>query len=333
MTISNKLPVLELISAQMRTVLAKSAELAPGAYDTAGGFESMRANYILERHYWNEGGPVMEETRDCVIVTQAGNVPLRFHVPTSSNSQPKSIIVYLHGGGWVLGNLDTHDRIMRLLADFTGSVVVGVDYALSPEAKFPLAVHQGAEVVRHLHHHGAQYNLNPDRIGLVGDSAGATLCLAAYLYLRDEVDGAGYIRGLGLYYGLYGLRDSTSIRLLGGEWDGLTEADLAYYLDCYLSEPEDARSPYVDCLNADLSRVPPTFIAAAEFDPLRDDSAALAAMLGRHDQIHRHVTYPGVLHAFLHNSRHLPQAMDAIRDGAAYLRDALDQPLPLNQTY
>ena len=322
---NNKLPVWELMSPAMRAVVLKSAELAPAANDTSGGFQVMRAAYTAERAYWNQGGPIMAESRDAVIATPDGDVPVRLHVPQGAEPRgaDSPAIVYLHGGGFILGNLDTHDRIMRVLADETAAVVVGVDYSLSPEAQFPVAVRQCAAVARWLHDTGAAGGIDPEWLGFAGDSGGAMLSLAAYLYLRDEGGGADYIRALLLYYGLYGLDDSKSRRLLGGSWDGLTKADLDYYMDCYLAQPGEAASPYVDLLGADLSRVPPAFIAAAELDPLRDDSATLAAMLGAHGQPCRHVVYPGVLHAFLHYSRDLPEALDALRDGAGYFRELL----------
>jgi len=320
----NKWPVPDMMSPEMAVVVAKSAELAPPATDAAIDLHAMRKAYTTERRYWNEGGPVMARTWDAVIPSKAGDVEVRFHVPRPLTSLPG--IVYIHGGGWILGNLDTHDRIMRILADQTGAVVVGIDYSLSPEAKFPRALQQCVSLARHLADHGPEYGIAAGNLAFAGDSAGAQLALASYLYLRDEGGGADHIRALLLYYGLFGLADSMSRRLMGGPWDGLTADDLAYYYDCYLADPADARSPYVDCLGADLAGLPPTFIAAAELDPLRDDSATLAAMLKQYGSAHRHVVYPGVLHAFLHNSRHLPMAMTALTDGAAYYRNVTDPP-------
>ncbi|MDR0489076.1 MAG: acetyl esterase [Propionibacteriaceae bacterium] len=322
MTASNKLNVLQLISDDMQAVIQKSAELAPDAYDVNAGLDSMRTAYSKERAYWNEGGPEVPYT-DAVITTSQGDVPVRFHTPTHEVSPA---IIYIHGGGFILGGLDTHDRIMRILADQTGATVVGVDYSLSPEAKHPRALRECVELAQYLHTHGSKHGIDGDSISFAGDSGGAFLSLASYLYLKNEVDGARYIQALILYYGLYGLRDSVSRRLMGGTWDGLTEEDLAYYMDSYLADPADARSPYVDCLSADLSTVPPCFIAAAEYDPLIDDSAALAAVLSKHGLHHRYVVYAGVLHAFLHNSRHLDTAMDALVDGAQFFRDLVKNP-------
>lgn len=318
MTANNKLPVWDLMSDQMRAVVEKSAELAPTANDTSGGFEAMRTAYTTERRYWNQGGPEMEKTTDTIVSTPAGEVAVRFHYPSTATVNP--VLIYIHGGGFILGNLDTHDRIMRILANESGATVVGVDYALSPEAKFPTALYQCAWLAAHLHIEGAQYNIDPNQMGFAGDSGGALMSLASYLFLRNEIGDASYIRALLLYYGMYGLRDSVSRRLLGGSWDGLTEEDLKYYMDCYLANPDDLRSPYVDCLSADLSQVPPCFILGAELDPLLDDSAALAAILTRHGRTHTHVIYPGVIHAFLHNSRHLYAAHEALYQGACFFR-------------
>ncbi len=326
MPAQNKLAVLDQISDQMRAVLDKSAELAPDAYATDVGLEQMRQAYGVERRFWNEGGPAMARTIDGTVPTPHGEVAIRCHLPRPGNGLP--VVVYVHGGGWVLGNLDTHDRIMRSLAQESGAAVVGIDYTLSPEAKFPAAFEQCVALARHLRERGDEYHVDGARLAFAGDSGGAAMSLAAALLLRDRADGgepAVPVTALALFYGLYGLRDSASRRLLGGPWDGLTEADLDYYLDCYLGDPADAASPYVDCLSADLSRgVPPSYLASAELDPLRDDTAALAAMLHEHEVACRHEVFPGVLHGFLHNSRMLDAAVVALRHGGAFLRRAFD---------
>lgn len=322
----NKLPVLDRISDQMRAVLDKSAELAPDAYATDVALEQMRAAYGVERRFWNEGGPTMAETIDTTVATAHGQVAVRCHLPRTGGGLPA--VVYVHGGGFVLGNLDTHDRIMRALAHESGAAVVGIDYSLSPEAKFPVGIEQVAALARHLLDSGEEYGIDGARLAFAGDSGGASMSLAATLLLRDQAD-AGEppvpVAALALFYGMYGLRDSASRRLLGGPWDGLTAEDLDYYLGCYLADPADAASPYMDCLGADLGRgVPPTFLVSAELDPLRDDSAALAAMLREHQVICHHEVFDGVLHGFLHNSRMLDAAVVALQHGGAFLRRALD---------
>ncbi|MDR1118747.1 MAG: alpha/beta hydrolase fold domain-containing protein, partial [Bifidobacteriaceae bacterium] len=309
----NKLPVLDLVSDQTRAVIAKSAELAPDAYVTGQTPAALRAAYRAERVYWNEGGPAMAATLDATVATADGDVPVRVHSPVDADVLPA--VLYFHGGGFVVGDLDTHSRIMRMLAAESGAAVVGVDYSLSPEAKFPVALRQCAAVARHVAAHGRDWGLDGARIAFAGDSGGALLALGAWLYLSDGAphelsDGAPYetsglapsrpdtsrgpqeppspqapappesrrgdavasVKALALYYGMFGLRDAPSRRLLGGPWDGVTQEDLDYYMAAYLADPAEVRSPYVDCLAADLSGLPPAYIAAAEFDPVLDDS-------------------------------------------------------------
>jgi len=298
--------------------MEKTAELNSNGNGTVVGFEARRAAYIAERSYWNHGGPVMVKTTDTEVKTPAGEVAIRLHYPNTSTINPA--LIYIHGGDFIRGNLDTHDRIMRILADESGATVIGVDYSLSPEAKFPTALYQCSWLAAHLHIEGSQYKINPNQLGFAGDSVGGLLSLASYLFLRDEIGDASYIRALLLYYGMYGLRDSTSRRLLGDSWDAATEEGLQFYL----SKPEDITSPYVDCLRADLSQVPPCFIAGAELDPQVDDSTALAVILSRHQQTHKHVVYPGVIHGFLHNSRHLYAAHEALYQGAHFFRGVIE---------
>ena len=129
--------------------------------------------------------------------------PLQLGHPTEESYKGRTdgttktpTIVYVHGGGWVLGNLETHDRICRVLAEKSEAIVVAVDYRLSPEAKFPSAVHEVAAVAKHLHENADQYGIDADRMGMAGDSGGAHLNLAATLYLRQEVGDASYIKAL-----------------------------------------------------------------------------------------------------------------------------------------
>lgn len=146
------------------------------------------------------------------------------------------------------------------------------------------------------------------------------MSLASYLYLRDQLGDASFVTCLILYYGMYGLKDSMSWRLFGGPWDGLGKEDMDYYMDCYCADAQaDSESPYLNCLAADLMhQVPPMYIAAAEFDPLRDDSLTLGAMLEEAGQPYQLNVFDGVLHAFLHHSRMLDAASQALEQGSAF---------------
>lgn len=314
------LDVLARLSEPMRTVLKQQAELAASDLSVDVDLATARRRYREERAYWNEGGPVMAATSELAVPAPHGEVGVRLHRPSGAGA-PAACIVYLHGGGFVVGDNGTHDRIMRILADRTGAAVAGVDYHLAPEARFPQPVDESVAVCHYLRDHGDALSLDPDRIALAGDSSGANICLATVLRCRDRSD----LRFgcLLLYYGLLGLRDSVSRRLYGGPWDGLTRADLAYYVDAYLADPAQADDPLFDCLNADLSHLPPCFIGAVDLDPLRDDSLALAEILAERGVRHRLQRYEGVLHGFLHYSRMLPAAVQALGDGADFFRENL----------
>lgn len=325
----NKLDVLNLISPQMKAILAKENELAGDANDTSVGFEVMRQNYVEGRRYWVQGGPEMEETFDCEIAGPFGDIPVRFYYPTAhtldgkiSQTAATPAIVYVHGGGFVLGNLDTHDRICRVLASHANAIVVAVDYRLSPEAKYPSAVKEVAAVTSFLHEHAAEYGIDGERLGMAGDSGGAHLNLASTLYLRQECGGADFVKCLMLYYGWFGLQDSSSMRLLGGPWDGLTEEDWQFYMQLYAEDVEALKTaPYANLFLNDLTHdMPACYIAAAEFDPLRDDSATLAAICKQYGIPCEHEVFEGTIHAFLHYTRALDAANDALEHGATFFR-------------
>ncbi len=316
----NKYDVPALWTRQMGEVVAKSTELAAEAYDTSAGLEAMRAGYLKERKFWNQGGPTPARIREDQIPTPHGEVLVRTYYPVDAPVLPA--IVYIHGGGFVLGNPDTHDRITRILAERTGAAVVSVDYTLSPEARHPQALEECAAVVEHLRANAEEWGIDARDLSLAGDSGGAYLCLATYLYLREEEQAHHGVRCLLLFYGFYGLRDSMSWRLLGGSWDGLTAEDYDYYLSLYLAAPEQRTSKYVDLLSNDLTTdVPPCYIASADLDPLLDDSRCLSAVLTHAGLPHRYEEFKGVIHAFLHNSLMLDEANDALEHAATYFRE------------
>ncbi len=275
-----------------------------------------RTGYDAERRFWNAEPAPVAETRDLTIETALGPLPARLHRPSLEPST--GLTLFLHGGGYVLGGLDTHDRIMRLLAGGSGQPVLGLDYGLAPEHKFPVALDQVAALLDSLAARPPHPEVATGSIVLAGDSAGAHLALGTAIGRPDR-----RLRGLLLYYGAFGLRDSASRRLYGGEIDGLGPDQLAFYRDAYLRGPADQRDPRYDCLAAALGGLPPCFIGAVAIDPLRDDSLALAEALALAGVAHRLVRYDGVLHGFLHYSRMLPLAGEALAEGAAFIRERL----------
>ncbi len=145
----NKVHVLERIGDEMRAVLQFQQQNG-GNTTAALDYPSQRQNYIDERKYWNEQGPEMAKTVSDTVTTDYGEVGVRLYYPAC---KPAPVLFYLHGGGFILGNLDTHDRIMRLLAHYSGCTVIGIDYSLSPEARFPQAIEETVAVCRFFNQH------------------------------------------------------------------------------------------------------------------------------------------------------------------------------------
>jgi acetyl esterase len=276
---------------------------------------AMRAAYSYERRYWNEVPVPLAAVEDRVVEAAGLGTRLRLYRPEEAAADGP-VLVYLHGGGWVVGSLDTHDRIMRLLAQHGGLRVLGIDYALAPEHKFPVQLDQIDAVLD-----GLEAIAGTDRFALGGDSAGAHLSLALAMRRRDR--GQPGPAALLLYYGAFGLADSPSRRLWGGAIDGLGEAELRFYREALLRRPEDMHDPYYDLLAGDMQGLPPSWLVAVTLDPLHDDTLALAVMLREAGVQVELAGYDGVLHGFLHLSRMMPKAMDALRRGAAFLQAQL----------
>ena len=289
-------------------------------------WEAARLDYREERAFWNEGGPVMASSVDTTIPAAGVEVPVRIHTPVTAASVAGEdsgtgppVILFFHGGGFTVGDLDTHDRVQRMLAHHSGAAVVAVDYSLSPEAKFPQALRECTGVAAHLTAHGAQWGLDGSRLAFAGDSAGSGLSIGGALLLRDEdPDVFAQLRSLLLIYGGFGLRDSATRRLWGGDWDGMKMDDLAGFMDALYSSEADARSVYVNPLEADVRGLPPVFLRSAELDPLADDSRAFAEVLRRAGQEHEHREVPGVLHSYVHFGRILDAANQTLAEAALF---------------
>ena len=311
-----KVDILPHLAPQSIVALQRSREQYAGFKATSSvPLMMMREGYNHERAYWNSFRVELPSVRDLSLDTAYGTVPLRLYRPDTGSPIP--VLLFAHGGGFLLGNLDTHDRICRLLAQKSGWAVLAIDYTLAPEKKFPTQPDQVFAVLQHVAAHGAQWGLDTERIAIGGDSAGAHLSLVAALDAR-AAKGPG-LSGLLLYYGGYGLKDSASRRLYGwADLDGLGDEDSAMYRDAYRAAA-DADHPRSNLLKSDMAGLPPTFIGAVAYDPLRDDSLVLAEFLKERKVPYQLEVYEGVLHGFLHYSAIDPKAMQAIEDGAAFL--------------
>ncbi len=305
---------------QMIAVMEKRATLTGKAGDLAGlTLDENRIAYNTERAFWNEIKPRMHEVLNTSVAGPVREIPIRIYKPTDLTQTPT--LLYLHGGGWVVGNLDTHDRVMRLLAEFSGACVVGVDYGLSPEYRFPVAINEAQAVLDWLKRQGPDHGLDSSRLAIGGDSAGANMAVSV-TQLCHQKD-PGLIQCLLLYYGAYGLTDSASWQQYGNAGFDFTREEKEFYVTSYLGEAHNRNDPRFNVLDGDISLLPGAFIAAAECDPLQDDSTALYEAMQKAGRSATLKIYPGVLHSFIHYSRMLDQATEALRDGADALKAAL----------
>ncbi|MDV6330740.1 alpha/beta hydrolase fold domain-containing protein [Asticcacaulis sp. 201] len=312
------------------------AELDPGvrdfiritgeAYLTHGsGLErtTINARQIAEkvRAPWITGGPVMHAVTEHTVSTPHGGVRIRVYDPDGAGAKPA--LIYIHGGGWVMFSLDTHDRIMREYASRAGVCVVGVDYALSPEARFPVALEQIMAVVQHLRTHAADLNINSERLAIGGDSAGANLSLSTAIALRDAGQGS-VLSGLILNYGAFGIDLSADdVRRYGGPDYMLTADEMAYFWSQYLARPEDQSDPRAVPLLADLHDLPPVFLCVPQCDVLTGQSMALDARLHAAGVETRAIVYAGASHSFLEAVSISRIAETAFNDAASWMRDRL----------
>src|ERR1700712_1963927 len=255
------------------------------------------------------GGPVMAETTDRWVDARGRRVFCRVYRPVTERVIPT--MVYFHGGGWVWANVDTHDRMVREYAEAGQVAVVSVDYALSPEAKFPQALLECAEVVRFVSERGAEWGLDPARVFVGGDSAGGNLALATALLLRDT--GGPALRGVLANYPVSDSRfDTPSYREFGMGGYGLSTERMAFYWNVYVPHEIDRLHPLAAPLRADLIGLPPVMVLLAELDVLRSEGEALVAKLRASGVPVESETFAGTVHGFLRATGSVQKARDAV---------------------
>jgi acetyl esterase len=270
------------------------------------------------RRPWCEGGPVPARSEEIFADTRHGPVRLRIHDPAPGVSKPT--LGFLHGGGWAMFSLDTHDRVMRELAARAGVAVVGIDYALSPEVRFPVALEQVVDVVRWLQEHGAEHGLDAARLALGGDSAGGNLTTGAVLMLRDAGEGDRVAAALNYYAGYTPDCSPHSRRRYGTDEDMLTAAEVDTFWDHYIARLADRNDPYAHGLLADLEGLPPFFIGVGECDVLAEQNLAMAGKLLAAGVEVDVKLYPRAPHSFIEAVAVSAIARQALEDGAAFLR-------------
>ena len=267
--------------------------------------------------YVSAGAPAIPHIEERRITAASGDIRIRLYDP--GTPAPAPAIVFLHGGGFVTCDIDIYDGVSRQLAKRSGMRVVSVDYALAPEHPFPVPLNDCIAAIRWVASHGGEWGIDQKRIAVAGDSAGANLALAATIALRDA--GQSPIRGAACMYGCYAPDLNTaSEQAYGGGPYLISAPEMAWYWNHYLSKPVDRTNPLAAPLYADLRGLPPLFITASEFDPLRNDSEMLVEKLKAAGASHEFRLWLGTIHASV-NLMGWIKAMDArVDEVGAFLR-------------
>ena len=236
------------------------------------------------------------------------DIPVRiFFPPDTSDDIPQRVLVFFHGGGWVIGNIDSYSNVCVNMARQTGAMVVSVDYRLAPEHRFPCALEDCYTVTREIFLDSTLFDVEKDNIILIGDSAGGNLAAAVSMLARDR--GEFSIPKQILIYPSTSNDHSDetgflSIREFGQEYL-LTSKRIRDYMDMYISSEEDLSNPYLAPLIAkDLSKQPKTLIITAEYDPLRDEGEAYGKKLAEHGNTVDIYRMRDALHGFFSLPKH-----------------------------
>ena len=285
-----------------------------------------RALFLGGREVFSPEPQPVAETRDFAITGLQGHrLVLRLYRGAgTTRDMALPALVFFHGGGWVVGDLETHDTMCRHIANRAGCAVVAVDYRLAPEHKFPAAVKDCLAATEWLAENGDQLRIDRSRLAIGGDSAGGNLAAVVSLIARDR--GTPKLRGQLLFYPAldFGMKQASYQRFAEGHL--LTEATMRWFAEAYLRGPNDVGDWRVSPLRArDLSGLPPAYVLTAGYDPLCDEGIAYARRLQESaiSVQHRHVG--GQIHGFLLMGKIVRAADPALDDIADALKKFFDR--------
>ncbi|MGH9233851.1 MAG: alpha/beta hydrolase [Acidimicrobiales bacterium] len=264
----------------------------------------------------------MASVADRTAPGPACDIPVRVYVPTSEPG-PRPVLVYFHGGGWVIGDIETHDGTARAVAEASGATVVSVDYRLAPEDPFPASLDDCLAAVRWVAANAADLDVDPARLAVGGDSAGGNLAAIVAHELRAE--GGPEVRFQLLVYPVTdGTMDHPSIE---ENADGyfLTKDTMDWFWEQYvgLGDRTGARVSPMHLPDEALPGLPPALVITAEYDPLRDEGEAYAARLASAGVDATTRRFDGMIHGFFSMRDLVPEGKVAVDEAGAALRRAL----------
>jgi len=270
---------------------------------------------------WNHDLPDIARRQDI----QVGRLRLRLFDTRASGHAKRPVLLYFHGGGFALNSMDTHERLLRLLAVKSGVAVVALGYSLAPEVRFPGQIHEAMEALSWLRRDGAALGLDGGNVAVGGDSAGANLALAVLLSCRDT--GLTLPRFGLLLYGMFSADLQTaSHRAYGGGAHGLTSERVDWFWSQYLADRAQRDNPLAAPLFANLRGLPPQLVIGAGQDCLLDDSLNLARKLEKAGVSTTLKVFDGAPHSFMQMTTLLDEAIRAVELAAAAVAEALTSP-------
>ena len=259
-------------------------------------------------------------TEDCfeILDIDAGGVPARMYRAAPGLSPP-GLLVWFHGGGWVLGDIDTHDNVCRTLNNRTGHTVLSVDYRLAPEDPFPAGLDDCVRATEWAFENTDVLGVDAERIAVGGDSAGGNLAAV----VCHVLSGAAPIRFQLLVYPVTDARAGTPSYTENAEGYFLTASGMQWFIDQYLTDGvgtrDDPRVSPMCAAPASLAGSPPALVITAGFDPLRDEGVSYAERLSEAGVVTTHVHFPGQIHGFFS----MPEFLSDARVAHAIAAEAL----------
>ncbi|MGY3036308.1 acetyl esterase [Bradyrhizobium sp. USDA 4354] len=290
------------------------------AYETLTAPEA-RAYYSQARFATNPDAPELARIASLAIPAPHGAIPARLYVPKELRRHDglSPALVFFHGGGWVIGDLDSHDVVCRQLAAEGALIVISVDYRLAPEHKFPAATEDAIAATRWVAANARELGIDAARLAIGGDSAGGNLTAVVALAARE--DNGPALAGQVLIY------PATDFAMTHGSHSDpetsvlLTHSVIRWFRDHYLNGAADIHDWRASPARAqDLAGLPPAYVLTAGADPLRDEGAEYAERLKRAGVPVTCKHYPGQFHGFFTMGKLLPQANVAVREIGAWLK-------------
>ena len=301
----------------MAAAIAKKRELSNDSGAVMTSLAENRGSHGEAAKFWAEGAPEIKHVENFDVPGPAGPHPARlFRVETET---VKPAVIFLHGGGWARGSIDNTEWTCRALAAGSGLPILSLSYRLAPENPFPAAIDDISAAMDWCAKDSKKYGLDGQHIILAGASGGANLALTTALFRRDTNKSLPI--GLCLLYGMFGDKfDTESYKLYGNGQYAHTTERIQQYHEWYIPKGERSDNPLINPIHADMTGMPPAWIANAEFDVLRDDSFMIADLFKAANVPVTLKYYETLSHSFASLARMIPLAQESLSDAAQFLR-------------